>query len=134
MHEPTLRSKERTSTRHRVELDCQLFTERDGRGLTGRTLDVSETGVRFRSDAAVTLGEPVVVSLKLPDGSTYIDAEGRVARVEEGLREADEGRAISIEFTAMDDTDLAKLVLSTAHLPEPVARRGVFRLAARRWR
>lgn len=131
---PAARKKERTSTRHHVALECQLFTELGGRGMKGTTLDVSETGMRFRSDASVTVGEPVVVSLGLPDGSTFVDAEGRVARVEEGLREADDGRAISVEFTAISEDDLSRLVAATAHYPEPVARRGVFRLGERRWR
>lgn len=134
MMQPENRRKERGATRHSAELACQLFAETSGRGITGTAVDVSESGVRLRSAAEVVVGEPVVVTIALPNGSGWVDALGRVARIERGQRECDDGPTIAVEFSAIEETDVAKLVLATAHLPEPKPRRGVFRLAGRRWR
>lgn len=124
---------ERKTTRRYSALECRALLEKDDRHLRGRTLDVSSTGVRIQSDADVTVGESVVLTLCLPDGTTWIDATGRVARVEQGLREADSGRAIGIEFSEIDAGDRDKLLVAIGDEPETVSRRGIFRLGVRRW-
>ena len=85
------------------------------------------------SSADVTRGEPVVLTLALPDGRTWVDAHARVARVEEGQRDGDAGRAIAFEFTDVSPEDREALVEATREYERPAPRRGVFRLPARSW-
>lgn len=116
---------ERRSIRHAAELDCHVVAERGFRRIGGKTLDVSPNGLRIASEAAVNVGEQVVLSVRLPRGRTWVDAHGRVARVEHGTRDGDEGRTIAIQFTAMDAMDRALLAGATAKLPPPIPRRTI---------
>lgn len=134
MTQPLPRRTHRRSTRRESALECRVLAEHGDRHLRGETLDVSLEGVRIRSDAEVVVGEPVVLTLRLPNGHTFVDAHARVARIEDGRRAGDQGRAIAFEFTAMDETDWQALRFATHAAPELEPRRGVFRLASRSWR
>jgi hypothetical protein len=114
---------DRRSIRHAAELECHVVAERGFRRIGGKTVDVSPTGLRIASDSAVNVGEQVVLSVKLPRGRTWVDAHGRVARVEHGTREGDSGRTIAIQFTSMDPVDHALLAGATASIPPPIPRR-----------
>lgn len=134
MSQTHARRMNRRSPRRESTLECRVLAETGDRHLRGETLDVSLEGVRILSDAAVTIGEPVVLTLLLPNGRTWVDAHARVARIESGERAGDPGRAIAFEFTAMDEDDWHALRFATNGAPEAAARRGVFRLAERSWR
>lgn len=111
-----------------MTLECRVLAESGDRFFEGPTLDVSTEGLRILSEAMVEIGEPVVISLRLPRQATYIDAQARVARIEHGVRDGDPGRAIAFEFTAMDQADRYRLYYSTQALPPPMPRR-----ASRTW-
>lgn len=113
----------RRTTRHAVSLECRALAENGDRFFEGKTLDVSTEGLRILSEAKVVVGEPVVLALRLPRQATWIDAHARVARIEEGVRDGDPGRAIALEFTAMDHADRYRLYYSTQALPPPMPRR-----------
>lgn len=114
---------DRRAIRHEIALECHVVAEHGFRDIGGPTLDVSIKGVRVRSDAQVDVGEPVILTIRLPHTRTYVDAQGRVARVERGVRDGDHGRAIAIEFTAMDPVDRAMLDGAIQALPPSLPRR-----------
>lgn len=114
---------ERRSIRHAAELKCHVVADKGFRWLGGTTLDVSSTGVRLSTDATVELGETVVLTVRLPRGRTWVDAHGRITRIERGTRDGDAGRAVAIEFTAIDRLDQALLAGATAKIPPPIPRR-----------
>lgn len=118
---------DRRSLRHAAELVCHVVRERGFVHIAGKTLDISVDGMRVASDADVALGDEVVLSVCLPRGRHWIDAQGRIVRIEVGTRENDDGRAIAIAFTAMDPVDRAMLAGATAAVPPPVPRRLVRR-------
>lgn len=118
---------DRRTIRHAAQLDCHVVAERGFRRLGSKTLDVSPEGIRIESSAPVVLGESVVLSVRLPHGRSWVDAHGRVVRIEHGTRDGDTGRAIGIAFTAIDPVDHAMLVGATAKLPPPIPRRNVRR-------
>jgi len=116
---------ERRTLRHAADLVCHVVRERGFVDIGGNTLDVSVDGIRLRSDADVALGDEVVLSVRLPRSRQWIDAQGRIVRIERGTRTGDKGRAIAIAFTAMDPVDRAMLAGATASVPPPVPRRSV---------
>lgn len=118
---------ERRSLRHAAELICHVVRERGFVHIGGSTLDISTDGMRVCSDADVAVGDEVVLSVRLPRGRHWIDAQGVIVRIERGVRDGDLGRAIAIAFTAIDPVDRAMLAGATAAVPPPVPRRSVRR-------
>lgn len=114
---------DRRATRHAVKLDCHVVAEQGFRPIRGQTLDVSAQGIRIATETEVAVGETVVLAMRLPHGRHWVDAHGRVTRVERGVRQGDPGRAVAIEFTAMEPADRAMLVGAVERLPPPVPRR-----------
>ena len=124
--EPSIEYRsERRSLRHATKLVCHVVREHGFKRIAQTTLDVSTSGVRVLSDADVEIGDEVVLSLKLPRSREWVDALGRIVRVERGTRDRDEGRAVAIRFTAIDPVDRAMLDGATAAIPPPVPRRSV---------
>lgn len=118
---------ERRTLRHAAELVCHVVRERGFVHIAGSTLDISVDGMRVASDAEVQVGDDVVLSVRLPRSRQWIDAQGRVVRIERGVRDGDKGRAIAIAFTAIDPVDRAMLAGATSAVPPPVPRRMVRR-------
>lgn len=114
---------DRTTVRHAAKLDCHVVAEKGFRTLKGRTLDVSDEGLRLSTDADVEIGENVILAIRLPHGRSWVDAHGRVVRIERGARNGDPGRAIAIRFTAIDPVDRGMLKGAIAKVPPPVPRR-----------
>jgi hypothetical protein len=118
-----LRAADRKSLRRAVRTECEVVAE-DGFRLLGRyTLDLSEDGLLLDAGAPCVIGEPVIVSLRMPRGTSWIDAEGHVARAIDGQRREDCGSALGIAFDAMSPVDRAILRASLHGLPPPVPRR-----------
>jgi hypothetical protein len=118
-----LRAADRKSLRRAVRTECEVVAE-DGFRLLGRyTLDLSEDGLLLDAGAPCVIGEPVIVSLRMPRGTSWIDAEGHVARAIDGQRREDCGSALGIAFDTMSAVDRAILRASLHGLPPPVPRR-----------
>ena len=107
--------KHRHSVRRAVSAECQVVAENGFRLLGERTLDVSRQGLLLASRADASIGESVFVALKSPNGCSWLDAEGFVARVLDG--------GIAIRFTQMSTIDRIMLAESLRGLPPPVPRR-----------
>lgn len=117
--------QDRRSMRRAAKLDCYVVAKKGFRTLRGTTLDVSEEGLRVATDLDVTIGEKVVLALCLPNGRSWVDARGRVVRIERGVRAGDDGPAVAIELTEMDPIDRGLLRGSLASIPPPIPRRGL---------
>ena len=115
--------KERADVRRAVGVECQAVAEEGFRLIGTRVLDVSSTGLLVLSDEAVQLGEPVLLAMRCPRGSSWIDAECSVARVVRGYRRTDPLRAVGLRFESMDPVDRAILLGSMAYLPPPIPAR-----------
>ena len=115
---------ERRAVRRAVRVRCQAVAE-DGFRLLGVVgFDVSVGGMLLPSDVAVTVGEPVVVSLLAPGGRSWLDAEARVARIVRGRRTTDAFQGIGLRFERMEAIDRAILAGSLHGFPPPVPARG----------
>lgn len=117
--------QDRRSTRHAAKVDCYLVARHGFRSVRATTLDLSEEGLRIASDVDVRVGDFVALAFCLPNGRSFIDARGKVVRIERGLRAGDQGPAIAIRFTAMDPIDRGMLRGSLASIPPPIPRRNV---------
>ncbi len=116
-------ANDRLAVRRAVWVDCQAVAEEGFRLIGDRILDLSTSNMLVRSDEAVRLYESVVVSLKCPNGISWIDAEAEVVRVVRGLRATDPLRAVGLRFTRMDAVDRGLLVGSLQELPPPIPAR-----------
>ncbi|MCB9614270.1 MAG: PilZ domain-containing protein [Sandaracinus sp.] len=118
-----LRAMERKSLRRSVRTECEVVAEDGFRLLGTYTLDLSEDGLLLDAGAPCVLGEPVIVSLKMPRGASWIDAEGHVARAIDGQRRGDCGPALGIAFDGMSQIDRAILRASLHGIPPAIPRR-----------
>lgn len=116
---------QRRGLRRSISTHCQVVTDEGFRLLGEETLDVSDKGLLVASRASACLGEKVFVSLRLPRGQTWIDAEGTIVRVVRGLRNGDSGRGFGIRFERIDDFDLILLRSALDGVPPTVPSRRV---------
>ncbi len=116
-------ARQRRSARRAVSVPCQVVREPGFVLLADRTVDLSAEGALVHSAIPVPLGEPVLVSLRLPGGLSWIDAEAVVRRVILGRRGSDAGCALALRFDRIDAIDRALLLASIEGLPPPVPAR-----------
>ena len=96
----------RQFVRRVVQTDCQVVAE-DGFRLLGEyTEDLSEAGLLLSTDAYAAVGESVLISVRTPNGSSWIDAEGHVQRV---LWDRYGRRALGIGFRTLSLMERALL-------------------------
>lgn len=120
-------ARQRRTLRRSVDLHCQAVAE-DGFRLVGhRLLDLSPEGALVQSLDDCDVGEPILLTFPAPGGSSWIDAEGRIARIIRGRRYADRGRCFAVRFDRMDGVSHAILTGALHGLPPPVPGRGVRR-------
>jgi len=111
----------RRAPRHLVSATGQAVAL-DGFRLIGeRFLDASAEGALVACDAAVALGEELVVSFAVPGSSLVFDAEAEVVRIIEGFRPRDPGYCAGLRFTRFDRRDRLALGVDLRGLP-PVPR------------
>jgi len=122
-----LEKRERRLVRRALRTDCHAVAEDGFRFLGDRTLDLSEGGILLRSDEAAEVGETVLLSIKVPGGRTWVDAEATIARIVRGHRTRDEGRAYGLRFERMAPLDHAVLAGSLEGSPPPPPARGLRR-------
>ena len=86
---------ERRAPRHAVPVESQVVRE-DGFTMLGeRAIDLSTCGMLLLSESPATIGDEVMVSLRIPGKEQWIDARGKIARIAEG-------RAIAIAFNPLE--------------------------------
>ena len=90
-------------------MPCQVVRERDFRLVARWVIDLSEEGMRARSDVPVLTGEPVIITFLAPIARAWIDAEAYVSRVVHGRRPGDRGRELGIHFEHLDPSARALL-------------------------
>ena len=119
-----LNARDRKVVRRRLRTDCHVVAEDGFRFLGEHTNDLSTRGFCLQSEHDAELGESVVLSLRVPGGLSWIDAEARIVRVVRGLRQTDAGRAYGLRFEHMSTLDRALLAGSLwGKPPVPPARR-----------
>jgi hypothetical protein len=120
------RVSRRSATRREIALPCQVVRERDFRLVAERTLDVSIDGMLVPLDRSlaenVAVGDSVILSFEIP--GIWVDAEGTVARIIQGRRPSDDGRACGIVFDAIGAATRAALAGYLHGRPPPLPRRG----------
>jgi c-di-GMP-binding flagellar brake protein YcgR len=122
-----LSARQRRVLRRAARVPCQVVAERGFRLVAERTVDLSMDGMLVRSDSEVSLGEEVLVALRMPSGRIWVDAQARVARIIEGRRRGDGGRALGIRFEEISNVDRALLGASLHGMPPPVPARQIRR-------
>ena len=113
----------RGKDRYAMITDCMVESD-DGRLIGARTLDGSWDGLHVLACDTVRFGERVKVSVRVPRSSFWIEAEGRITRLDFGRRKGDRGAAFGVCLERMHGMD--RLVWGTAlrRLPKAVAKRG----------
>lgn len=126
---------DRMSVRRALTMRCQVVTERDFQLLGTEATDVSTGGLLIPSKKIVSVGEPVLIALKLPRTGTWIDIEGTVVRTIEGRRSNDRSCAIGVRFDKIDTLSRVMLSANLIGHPPPVPTRDVRKdYAAAVWR
>ncbi|MDH5490712.1 MAG: PilZ domain-containing protein [Myxococcales bacterium] len=113
-------ARDRITLRRAIRTRCQVVAEEGFRLLGEETLDLSEEGMLLVSTASAELGERVFVSLCLPSGRSWIDAEGEVTRIVRGRRLGDRSPSLGLRFDRLDAPDRALLKGSLRHRPPPL--------------
>jgi hypothetical protein len=94
--------------------------ERDFKLVSRLILDLSEAGALVASPEVVFTGELLLVSFRAPFSRGFIDAEATVVRVVHGRRDTDLGKALGIEFHALDPASRELLRTELKGLPPPL--------------
>jgi len=114
----------RRAVRRATRTLCHAVGLEGFRLLGERALDLSPRGMLIACDGPVQLGEEVVVSFRAPgEDGLWMDAEGEVARVIEGLRPGDPGYCMGIDFTYFERSTRIELLSRLAGTPPPVPQR-----------
>lgn len=114
---------DRSSVRRHVRVHCEVVRERDFRRIADRVLDLSQNGMRVPLRVPVMTGEKVVLTFRTPDGKTFIDGEGYVARVSHGRRPGDFGPSVGIRFEVSDPAQRATLKKQLLRMPPTLPKR-----------
>jgi hypothetical protein len=125
------RALQRRSLRRAVRAECQVVTDRHFQLVGVRALDLSIDGMLLESDHRPPIGEEVIVSLKLPGTTMWVDAEAEVMRHVRGLRRSDPTAGIGLRFTEMDTITRVLLRSSLVGHPPPAPKRRLRRDYAR---
>jgi hypothetical protein len=86
-------------------------------------LDVSSDGMLIKTEIDLSPGENVFVSFRATELGIWFDSEARVARVIQGRRPGDKGKAVGIEFSTMSRVKRFILRNHLKKTPPPVPRR-----------
>lgn len=109
----------RQGLRRAIELPCEVVSLDRFALLGERTLDVSLGGALIAASADVEAGEHVLLHLTAPD-QTKVCAEAVVARVVQGQRQGDSGRALGLRFLRASTLRLQRLMAQLRGTPPPV--------------
>jgi hypothetical protein len=104
-----LPSNRRGEIRRTLRLGCRVVRRSDWRLLGDRTVDLSPEGMLVLSDERVDEGSELVVSFQATDLPIWFDTRGTVARIVEGRRPGDQGRALGVHFDSF--SPVSRLIL-----------------------
>lgn len=98
MHPIDQRTHDRVAVHMHVTIMVQLVPGRvHAREMAyDETIDISETGIRFRDNGDVPDDTPLLVRIELPDGTGTVDHEGRVCWRKPS--ETADGEEVGIQF------------------------------------
>ena len=114
-----VRARRRNIIRREASVACQAVRLEGFRSIGGRLLDLSHQGALLECNGAISVGDEIVVSFRIPrGGEDIVDAIAEVRRV---IRHEHGARA-GIAFTEMDWDDKAKLFVALLGCPPPVPR------------
>ncbi len=125
----------RRSSRHSVNINCQVVRERDFQLIADRVVNLSASGlVVSPADPALT-GERLIVSFQIPHSGLWVDAEATVARVVHGRRPGEHTRGLALELENVEEIPLMVLNRVLPRIPPAppahrAGRRGVTALSA----
>ncbi|MDI1429947.1 PilZ domain-containing protein [Polyangium sorediatum] len=89
---------ERRVPRHAVTVECQVVREDDFTMLGARGVDLSTCGMLLVADVPATVGDDVLISLRIPGREQWIDARGKVTRIADELAAHEGRRGVGIAF------------------------------------
>jgi hypothetical protein len=115
----------RREVRRLVRLGCRVVHRGDWRLLGDRTVDLSPQGVLVLSDEPVETGDDVLVSFQATDLPIWFDTTASVARVIEGRRPNDRGRALGLTFHSLPAVQRLILRGHLRRLPPAPAQRAL---------
>jgi PilZ domain len=115
---------QRRAVRRAVQTECQAVGLAEFRLFGNRVLDLSPRGMLVHCEQPVAYGDDVVVSFKAPgsDG-LWLEAEAVVARLVQGMRSADRGMCVGLDFTYFEKSARHELLARLAGFPPPVPQR-----------
>lgn len=118
-----VRKNDRREVRRAISVPCQIVRERDFRLVAETALDVSPDGMLIKTEIDLEPGENVFVSFRATELGIWFDSEARVARVIQGRRPGDKGRAVGISFSTMSRVKRFILRNHLRKVPPPLPRR-----------
>ena len=110
----------RREMRRSVRIGCRVRRMDDWRLLGDRTVDLSAQGMLVLSDERVDEGTDVVVSFQATELPIWFDACGKLARIVEGRRPGDPGRALGLHFETLPA--VSRLILRGFLRKQPTTR------------
>jgi len=114
----------RQHRRHVFRAVCVASSQRDGRIVGDRTLDVSYAGMRIAAIDDACVGEKLDLAFEIPGTRLWMTASGRIERVLPGRRGGDEGRALGVRIERMNGFDRVMLATIISAMPEAPSSRG----------
>ncbi|AUX19702.1 hypothetical protein SOCEGT47_001540 [Sorangium cellulosum] len=112
-----LLASERRVARRAVIVECHAVRERGFRLLGTRAIDLSTDGMLVLTEVPALTGEPVIVSFRIPDTDTWIDATATIARTIHGRRTGDPCRAVGLCFDPLDGASSRRLRAALERFP-----------------
>lgn len=100
-----LMSSDRRSVRRSVFVDCQVVREQGFELIGERAADLSQDGMLLLSDRDVRIGEPMIVTFRVPGTQQWIDTMATVVRAVRGRRRGDRGPSIGLAFEPLSSSD-----------------------------
>ena len=118
----------RRTSRHQVELPCEVIHARADDPLLLWATDMSASGLWIETDQVLDLGAELVVCLQpgVRWRAREITVFGRVARVSPGLRGADDSPGVGVDFLDLTRAEHWNLRRWLRPRPQPRARRRSF--------
>ncbi len=116
-------ARQRTAIRRAIKIPCRVVREMDFQLLGTQTLDLSPDGMLLPSEMGVEVGDECVVSFKATELGIWFDTVATVARVLEGRRPTDRGRAVGLRFKTLDAVHRLILRGHLRRVPPPLPAR-----------
>ncbi|MDP9036975.1 MAG: PilZ domain-containing protein [Myxococcota bacterium] len=99
----------RREVRRAAKLACRVSARSDGKVIALWAVDLSPQGMLLLSDARLDPADRLLVSFHATEIPIWFDTEATVARVVEGRRAGDRGRALGIRFESL--SAVSRLIL-----------------------